>query len=140
MDNTFTSIGAVAAMFDASCYINDETSIPRAFHIWNATVGAGISRNPDDLGKIYRGENLFVEQFGHHFFQNVTVNGTVLDSPSWDFTESQKNKDALVHTKKFQTLAAPRDPDFNVALLQVAGFQGGLAVRLSTRVVRATPG
>jgi hypothetical protein len=131
LSNNFTSTGAVAAMFDASCIYQD-TLVPEfAFGIWDAQSSDVAS---DQLGLKFPNETLFGPLLGHHFFVTLDDANHTL-SPTWDFSESQMNMGAAIETRKNQTLPAP-NPHTDVAWLQVKGVQGMLAVRLNVDIER----
>ncbi|KAF8157703.1 hypothetical protein K438DRAFT_1620560 [Mycena galopus ATCC 62051] len=120
----YTSIGAVASLFDISCldqtpaFATIQTS---AFSKWSAT-SSGASANT--IGSLVGAPNLL----GYHYFV-TSPSGTGL-SPKWDFTSTGRfagNSSAFVIGAKTGDLAAPTNPAVNVDWLQLANAEGSLA-------------
>lgn len=123
---TYTSIGAVAELFDISCLYGNKAlfnSIPDiAMAVWNKVHGS----KPSEL--TFPG---FPDPFllGEHYFITNPVTGTGV-SPKWDFTSRafNGNSAAFVVAAKTGGMAAPtgsQDVDW-LALNAVTG-QGSLA-------------
>ncbi|KAJ7064668.1 hypothetical protein C8F01DRAFT_1054090 [Mycena amicta] len=120
----FTSIGAVASLFDISCL--DKTpafaSIQTvAYKAWNA---APASVTAATLGTKIGAPALL----GFHYFVPA-ASGTGL-SPKWDFTSTGKfagNSTAFIIGAKVGDIPAPADPTTNVDWLALNNAGGSLA-------------
>ncbi|KAJ7828783.1 hypothetical protein B0H14DRAFT_2811499 [Mycena olivaceomarginata] len=124
---TYTSIGAVAALFDISCL--DKTPVfayiqTVAFKIWSA-LSAGLAAT--NIGSKMGAPGLL----GFHYFV-PSPTGTGI-SPIWDFTSTGKfagNSSAFVIGSKFGDIAAPTDSAMNVDWLELKNLQGSLASKI----------
>ncbi|KAJ7485728.1 hypothetical protein FB451DRAFT_1350190 [Mycena latifolia] len=123
----YTSIGAVASLFDISCI--DKTPAfatvqTTAFKAWSA-VPAGISANT--IGTKIAAPTLL----GFHYFV-PSPSGTGI-SPMWDFTSTGKNAGnatAFVIAAKAGDILAPTDSATNVDWLALNNVQGSLASKI----------
>ncbi|KAF7337394.1 hypothetical protein MSAN_02265600 [Mycena sanguinolenta] len=119
--STYASIGAVASLFDISCF--DQT--PEfanlqtvAFDIWNK---AGPAVTATSIGS----RILAPLVLGYHYFVN-SPSGTGI-SPEWDFTHSGKG---YVIAAKVGDIPAPTNPTTNVDWLALNNVQGSLASKI----------
>ncbi|KAF8585904.1 hypothetical protein K439DRAFT_1004890 [Ramaria rubella] len=118
---TFTSIGALAELFDASCVFDAFQSAcskkASSAEETQASMRAALGPNPTLLG--------------HHYFVNNPVPGGTGLSPTFDFrADSEKgNPNAFVITSKIGDIPAPTDPTQNVDWLELMAIpgQGSLA-------------
>ncbi|KAF7363144.1 hypothetical protein MVEN_00666900 [Mycena venus] len=122
---TFTSLGAVASLFDISCiqdHPSDFNTIQtRAFDRWvieenvpSSSIGADIKVPTVD---------------GFHFFV-PSPSGTGI-SPEWDFTSVTGNPNDFVIGEKVGDIPDPTgDPAFNVDWLQLKAVEGQLASQI----------
>ncbi|KAF8478279.1 hypothetical protein JB92DRAFT_2769005 [Gautieria morchelliformis] len=114
---TYTSIGAVAVLFDASCVFDAFQSAcnNKAFSSLEetqASISAALGPSPLVLGH-------------HYFVKNPTPGGTGL-SPTFDFrADSQKgDPNAFVITSKTGDISSPVDPTDNVDWLELKAIDG----------------
>ncbi|KAJ7932188.1 hypothetical protein B0H13DRAFT_1593653 [Mycena leptocephala] len=122
----YTSIGAVAALFDISCL--DKTPVfaniqTVAFKFWSA-LPAGLTAA--SIGRKMGAPGLL----GFHYFV-PSPTGSI--SPIWDFTSTGKfagNSSAFVIGSKFGDIAAPTDSAKNVDWLELKNLQGSLASKI----------
>jgi len=119
---TYTSIGAVAELFDASCIYNAISSISSngaSSAIAIAAMKAALGSKPSLLG--------------HHYFVNNPT-GAAGVSPTFDFrSDSQKgNPNAFVITAKIGDILAPNNPTKNIDWLELQAIpgQGDLATNV----------
>ncbi|KAJ7484936.1 hypothetical protein B0H11DRAFT_2019305 [Mycena galericulata] len=126
-NTTFSSIGAVASLFDLSC-LDDTPEFAKiqttAFDIW---AHEGPKVKATSIGARVGAPNLL----GFHYFV-TSPSGTGL-SPKWDFTSTGKfagNSTAFVLGAKVGDLPAPTDPAVNVDWLALDGVQGNLASKV----------
>ncbi|GJJ10925.1 hypothetical protein Clacol_005154 [Clathrus columnatus] len=111
---TFTSIGALATLFDASCVfeiIDYIASGETGGEITIAALKAALGYSPLVLG--------------HHYFINNPT-GAAGISPTFDFrADSEKgNPEAFVVTSKTEDVPSPVDPTDNVDWLQLTAIPG----------------
>ncbi|KAJ7062682.1 hypothetical protein C8F01DRAFT_1023734 [Mycena amicta] len=118
----YSSIGAVASLFDISCvdgadYADIQTT---AYDDWTAasatvanSIGASVGA-PDLLG--------------FHYFVTA-ASGTGI-SPKWDLTTSTNDASSFVIGAKVGDIAAPSDPSVNVDWLALNGASGSLASKI----------
>ncbi|KAF8577686.1 hypothetical protein K439DRAFT_1639485 [Ramaria rubella] len=111
---TFTSIGAVATLLDASCVFNIISAIANKdseASIAIDAVTAALGSSPLVLGH-------------HYFVDNPT--GAAGVSPTFDFrADSEKgNPNAFVITAKTGDIPAPTNPTTNVDWLSLAAIPG----------------
>jgi len=112
---TYTSIGAVATLYDVSCLVGTPlfTSLPGiAFDISqraaaNSAIAKQLGGGPHPLGV--------------HIFQNAPTL-----SPVFDFTQSQGSSDFVVASKA-ASIASPQNSTLDVTWLQLTGNTGTLA-------------
>lgn len=108
------SIGAVAVLYDASCFFNEISSIANQHS--EPTVAIQTARSAIGSSPLV---------LGHHYFvKNPTGAGGV--SPTFDFrADSQKgNTNAFVITSKIGDIPAPQYPSVNVDWLELAAIPG----------------
>ncbi|KAJ7819304.1 hypothetical protein B0H13DRAFT_391543 [Mycena leptocephala] len=125
---TYSSIGAVASLFDISClekvprvFANIQTA---AFDIWSK---APASVTATSIGSGVGAHFLL----GYHYFV-TSPSGTGI-SPMWDFTSSGSfagNANAYVIGAKVGDIPAPTSPTTNVDWLALNGVQGALASKI----------
>jgi hypothetical protein len=135
---TYSSAGAVAELFDASCLVGTpcfEDVQDIAFQLWKSfpepataqdvfTAGHNISRQLSHQGI----PNFILGQ--HYFIANPSGTGSAV--PKWDFTSSGPtagNQDAYVIGSKTGGIPSP-DGHQNVDWLALAGVQGKLAKQI----------
>ncbi|KAF7294076.1 hypothetical protein MKEN_01454200 [Mycena kentingensis (nom. inval.)] len=122
----FTSVGAVASIFDIACLASDASSFAglqtTAFAAWEAAP-AGL--NPIDLSSL-SGSFGSPEQIGSHYFIPA-ASGTGL-SPKWDFTTTLGG-DAFVVAAKAGNIPAPNTAE-DVDWLALNGVSGTLATQV----------
>ncbi|KAJ6489957.1 hypothetical protein C8R45DRAFT_868093 [Mycena sanguinolenta] len=125
--STYTSIGAVASLFDISCldktpaFATVQTS---AYGAWKAAP-SGVSANT--IGAKVGASNLL----GYHYFV-TSPSGTGI-SPKWDFTSTGKfagNSSAFILAAKAGDIAAPTNSATNVDWLMLNNVQGSLASKV----------
>ncbi|KAK7462845.1 hypothetical protein VKT23_007421 [Stygiomarasmius scandens] len=123
---TYTSVGALAELFDVSClygtkFFSGITS--DAFALWHAAPPS-ISA-PSVVEFLHTFKNPAV--LGEHYFIVNPVTGTGT-SPKWDFTSHafSGNPDAFMVGAKVSSLAAPTGPS-DVDWLQLSNVAGSLA-------------
>ncbi|KAJ7174780.1 hypothetical protein C8R46DRAFT_848295, partial [Mycena filopes] len=122
--STFSSIGAVASLFDIACLAQTKkfaTIQNTAFERWikapEDETALSIGRGPDLLG--------------FHYFV-TSPSGTGL-SPKWDFTSTGKfagNTTAFVIGVKVGDILAPTDPAVNIDWLALNNGGGALASKI----------
>ncbi|KAJ6464855.1 hypothetical protein C8R45DRAFT_779449, partial [Mycena sanguinolenta] len=119
--STYASIGAVASLFDISCFdqtpefANLQTT---AFDIWSK-VGPAVTAT--SIGS----RILAPLVLGYHYFV-TSPSGTGI-SPKWDFTHSGKG---YVIGAKVGDIVAPTNPTTNVDWLALNNVQGSLASKI----------
>jgi len=111
---TYTSIGAVAELYDASCIYNAIASIASKKYSAEAAivaVKAALGYQPKLLG--------------HHYFVNNPT-GAAGVSPKFDFTSDSEKGDpnAYVVTAKTGDIPAPQNPTTNVDWLELKAISG----------------
>jgi len=114
---TYTSVGALATLFDVSCLAKSPllTSVPELVYDANGVIPVLtklLGKTPLKLGQ-------------HLFITNPVTNSGVV--PRFDFTASQNDPNAFVDATKVGDILAPSDPESNVDWLQLQGFLGDLA-------------
>ncbi|KAF7337397.1 hypothetical protein MSAN_02266000 [Mycena sanguinolenta] len=122
--STYTSIGAVASLFDISCLIDssDFASIQTtAFDIWNAAPSGTAASS---IGSQVSAPDLL----GFHYFV-TSPSGTGI-SPEWDFTSTTGDSSSYVIGAKVGDIAAPTDSATNVDWLALNSAQGSLASKI----------
>ncbi|KAJ6481788.1 hypothetical protein C8R45DRAFT_1063035 [Mycena sanguinolenta] len=123
VSSTYTSVGAVASLFDISCLLNNfnfDSIQTRAFAFWNETSQVTPLNVANDVGAPL--------MLGQHYFI-TNPNGTGL-SPEWDFTVSTGAPDAFVVGAKVGDILAPSDPTVNIDWLSLNGVDGDLATQI----------
>ncbi len=122
-----SAFGAVAEVFDASCFATKPqfaTIQNPAFAAWNTSRPPPIQ---DIIARLATTNNPLV--LGQHYFVTNPVTGTGI-SPKWDFTSSGKfkgNADAFVIGAPKANIPAPSNPQQNVPWLDIRNVQGKLA-------------
>ncbi|KAJ7624561.1 hypothetical protein FB45DRAFT_980007 [Roridomyces roridus] len=124
--STYTSIGAVASLFDISCL--DETLLfplvqTLAFDIWKIS---SPEIKASSIGPLVAAPNLL----GSHYFVPSPSGSGI--SPKWDFTPSIANPDpdTFVIAAKVGDIAAPHNPATNVDWLSLNHVEGNLASQI----------
>ncbi|KAI0760143.1 hypothetical protein C8Q74DRAFT_1372087 [Fomes fomentarius] len=123
----WTAFGAVAEVFDASCFATKPqfaTIQNPAFAAWNTSRPPPIQ---DIIARLATTNSPLV--LGQHYFVTNPVTGTGI-SPKWDFTSSGKlkgNADAFVIGAPKGNIPAPSNPQQNVPWLDIRNVQGKLA-------------
>ncbi|KAF8205293.1 hypothetical protein K438DRAFT_1757278 [Mycena galopus ATCC 62051] len=125
--STYTTIGAVASLFDISCL--DKTPAfatiqTTAYNAWHATP-SGLS--PNTIGSRVGAGALL----GYHYFV-TSPSGTGI-SPKWDFTSTGKfagNSSAFILAAKAGDITAPINPTVNVDWLMLNNVEGSLASKV----------
>ncbi|KAF8478280.1 hypothetical protein JB92DRAFT_2768981 [Gautieria morchelliformis] len=104
---TYTSIGAVAVLFDASCVFDAFQSAGD-----EASISAALGPSPLVLGH-------------HYFVNNPTPGGTGL-SPTFDFRADSRKGDpnAFVITSRTGNIPSPVDPTHDVDWLELKAIDG----------------
>ncbi|KAJ7785287.1 hypothetical protein DFH07DRAFT_787339 [Mycena maculata] len=122
----YTSIGAVASLFDISCidktpaFANIQTT---AFKLWDS-VPASVTASL--IGSKVAAPNLL----GYHYF---VVGPTGALVPKWDFTSTGKNagnSSAYVIGAKVGDIASPTTPATNIDWLALNNASGSLASKI----------
>ncbi|KAJ7445173.1 hypothetical protein B0H11DRAFT_14615 [Mycena galericulata] len=122
----YTSIGAVASLFDISCLAPTPAFAPvqtNAFNDWNS---ASASTTASSIGARVGAPNLL----GYHYF---VIGATGALSPKWDFTSTGKNagnSSAFVIGAKVGDIAAPTNTATNVDWLALNNASGSLASKI----------
>jgi hypothetical protein len=120
----YTSIGAVARLYDISPYYKTPVFSmiqEDAYFVW--------SHDPDTnplAGLPSNSEFGLVRLLGVHDF--VISNGTL--SPKFDFTQYTGNSEDFVIAAKTGDILAPSHPDENVDWLELTKVEGGLAQKV----------
>ncbi|KAJ7326282.1 hypothetical protein DFH08DRAFT_926228 [Mycena albidolilacea] len=112
--STYTSVGAVASLFDITCLMNNfnfASIQTRAFAFWNES-SQGY--------KTHRYQQ-------HYFITNPSGAGL---SPKWDFTSSTGDASAFVVAAKVGDVPAPSDSSTNVDWLSLNRVDGDLATQI----------
>ncbi|KAF8120064.1 hypothetical protein K438DRAFT_1900350 [Mycena galopus ATCC 62051] len=120
----FTSIGAVASLFDISCLVDTPTFATvqqTAFNIW---TDAPQDVPATSIGPLVGAPHLD----GFHYFV-TSPSGTGL-SPEWDFTSTTGNATAFVLGAKVGDILAPADPATNIDWLSLVAVKGALASQI----------
>ncbi|KAF8180559.1 hypothetical protein K438DRAFT_1842121 [Mycena galopus ATCC 62051] len=123
----FTSIGAVASLFDISCLAGTPKFAnvqQKAFNIW---TDAPKDVPATSIGHLVDAPHLD----GFHYFV-TSPSGTGL-SPEWDFTSTGKfagNATAFVLGAKVGDILAPVDPATNIDWLSLVAAEGDLASQI----------
>jgi len=115
---TYTSIGAVAELYDASCAASNTA-------VLDALPSIAFDTNQNNPG-VFTILNHTPLNMGPHTFVTNPTTGTGI-VPRFDFTQSQRNSNDFVDCTKTGSIAAPTDPTCNVNWLALQSFQGGLA-------------
>lgn len=107
------SIGAVATLFDASCFFNEIQSLSKK------NSGDAVQAATNTVAA----KHSIV--LGHHFFVNNPT-GTPGLSPTFDFRSDSERGDptAFVITSKIGDIPAPVNPTTNVDWLELAAIPG----------------
>ncbi|KAF7316543.1 hypothetical protein MIND_00173600 [Mycena indigotica] len=116
----YTSIGAVASIFDISCLAKTPALFKNvdsmALKMWKAA--------PASVAAATLGDKIGAPiQLGHHYFV-PSPSGTGI-SPKWDFKSGQ-----FVVAAKLANIPAPADPATNVDWLVLNSVQGDLASKV----------
>jgi len=126
--STWTSIGAVAELYDISCLVNTPelaTIQNRAYDLWSAIPSKESAEIPTCL------KDLDFLKLGLHYFITNPVTGSGL-SPEWDFTSTGSNagnKNAFVVAAKVGDLPAPTG-SADVDWLSLKNVEGDLATQI----------
>ncbi|KAF8144781.1 hypothetical protein K438DRAFT_1907684 [Mycena galopus ATCC 62051] len=120
---TYTSIGAVASLFDISCLSHTQfaTVQTTAYNIWEALP---VGEPSTCVGPLVGAPHLD----GFHYFV-TSPSGTGI-SPKWDFTSTGKfagDPNAYVIGAKVGNIPAPTNPATNVDWLALNRVEGDLA-------------
>ncbi|KDQ28587.1 hypothetical protein PLEOSDRAFT_1075615 [Pleurotus ostreatus PC15] len=133
---TFTSVGAVAELFDISCLFGTssfDTIQDRFFTIWSQLP----NNVPASSVVTLFGLDRTLTNVGEHYFITNPITGSGL-SPKWDFTSrgaTSGNRNAFVVGARAGGLPAPTGPQ-DIDWLQLTRVQGSLAdevFRVDTR-------
>jgi len=113
---TFGSTGAVAQLFDASCFVDAGTPM-------DVLTKTGLAlEKAHQLPQLNGNTPL---KLGDHFFvENAAGTGI---APFFTFVSSQKNANAFILAAKTGDIPAPTDPKDNVDWLMLGNSQGSLA-------------
>jgi hypothetical protein len=135
----YTSIGAVAELYDASCLVGTplfDNVQDIAFRIWNSLPKAVTAQEVITAGSKLGGQlssaGLSSVILGQHYFV-ANPSGTGAAVPKWDFTSSGKttgNTDAYVIGSKTGNIASPKGSTENVDWLSLKAVQGKLATQI----------
>ncbi|KAK7044391.1 hypothetical protein R3P38DRAFT_162617 [Favolaschia claudopus] len=124
----YTSVGAVASLFDISCLVKTP-----AFANIQTVAQMAWSVLPPKVSATTIGEKLGAPALlGFHYFIPNPITGTGL-SPKWDFTSTGKFKgdaSAFIVAAKAANIAAPQDSAKNVDWLMLNNVQGSLATQV----------
>jgi len=125
--STFTNVGAVAELFDASClyHSRDWDALPQVvFESWNDTTQ---SLTTQDLIAYLAPLNKSIV-LGQHYF--VPFNGSV--NPKFDFTSARfnGNSNAFVLAEKVAAIDSPDNSTVDVAWVGLQGLEGELATQV----------
>ncbi|KAJ7805784.1 hypothetical protein B0H14DRAFT_3770435 [Mycena olivaceomarginata] len=121
--STYTSVGAVASLFDITCLMNNfnfASIQTRAFAFWNESSQVTPTNVANDVGA-----PLMLGQ--HYFIMNPSGAGL---SPKWDFTSSTGDASAFVVAAKVGDVPAPSDSNTNVDWLSLNRVDGDLATQI----------
>ncbi|KAL4258841.1 hypothetical protein AB1N83_009673 [Pleurotus pulmonarius] len=133
---TFTSVGAVAELFDISCLVGTSSfdTIQNSFF----TIWSQVPNNvPASSIVALFGLDRTLTNVGEHYFITNPITGSGL-SPKWDFTSrgaTSGNRNAFVVGARAGGIPAPTGPQ-DVDWLQLTNVQGRLAdevFRVDTR-------
>ncbi|KAJ7731928.1 hypothetical protein DFH07DRAFT_991053 [Mycena maculata] len=122
----YSSIGAVASLFDLSCldqtsgFANIQTT---AFNLWSAAPASLVASS---VGGQVGAPNLL----GYHYFV-IGPSGSL--SPEWDFTSTGTNagnSSAFVIGAKVGDIASPTAPSTDVDWLALNDVEGSLASKI----------
>ncbi|KAH9933049.1 uncharacterized protein B0H18DRAFT_1093073 [Fomitopsis serialis] len=121
--NTFTNVGAVAEIIDASCYVNASwfptiQDLSRSMSIQQTIEFVHFLNPPANLAQ-------------HYFVHNPVTNQGL--SPKWDFTSNGKfegNSEAFVIGRVNGTLSSPNDAATDITWLEVLNVEGKIAGEL----------
>jgi len=114
---TYTSIGAVAILYDVSCVYNAINAI--------GGHGGASSATTAIIAKVQSALGSSPLVLGHHYFV-TNPTGAAGTSPKFDFTSDSQsgNPDAFVVTAKTAGIPAPHNPTINVDWLELAAIPG----------------
>ncbi|CAK5276958.1 unnamed protein product [Mycena citricolor] len=122
---TYTSIGAIASIFDISCLegtVGFDNLQEYAFDVWSEEKGLGLV---DGIGPLFGASR----KLGNHFFV-TSPSGTGI-SAEWDFSSSLgPGTSSFVIASKIADLVAPKNPSVNVDWLELAQLKGTLATNV----------
>ncbi|KAJ7255808.1 hypothetical protein B0H12DRAFT_1112929 [Mycena haematopus] len=125
--STYTTIGAVASLFDISCIDRTPAFATIQTTAYKAWAGTKSGVSPNTVGPKVGAENLL----GYHYFV-TSPSGTGI-SPKWDFTSTGKfagNSTAFILAAKAGDIPAPTTPATNVDWLALNNVQGSLASKV----------
>ncbi|KAJ7789913.1 hypothetical protein B0H14DRAFT_2626610 [Mycena olivaceomarginata] len=112
--STYTSVGAVASLFDITCLMNNfnfASIQTRAFAFWNESSQVTPTNVANDLGA-------------------PLMLGRPGLSPKWDFTSSTGDASAFVVAAKVGDVPAPSDSSISVDWLSLNRVDGDLATQI----------
>ncbi|KAE9408049.1 hypothetical protein BT96DRAFT_933059 [Gymnopus androsaceus JB14] len=126
---TYTNVGALAELFDASCLYGSPSFIglsTTAFAAWNASATSDVFDSEAVISTARVVPSPFT--LGQHYFITNPVAGTGL-SPKWDFTSNAfaGNSAAFVVGSKIDDDAAPTNSAVNIDWLYLTNLTGTLA-------------
>ncbi|KAE9399767.1 hypothetical protein BT96DRAFT_881869 [Gymnopus androsaceus JB14] len=128
---TYTNVGALAELFDASCLygtssFTDLSSL--AFRAWNASATSDVFESEAIISAARVITSPSESTLGQHYFVTNPVTGTGL-SPKWDFTSNAfaGNPAAFVVGSKIDDVTAPSDTASNIDWLYLTNLTGALA-------------
>ncbi|KII95406.1 hypothetical protein PLICRDRAFT_48366 [Plicaturopsis crispa FD-325 SS-3] len=122
--STYTNIGAVATLFDASCLYGYSGFADAQTVAYDAWVAAPASATPADV-EAELGTTPYV--LGYHYYVTNPITGSGV-SPEWDFTAGKfaGNPDAFVVGARAGDIPSP-DGSANVDWLSINAVEGDLA-------------
>ncbi|KAG8790259.1 hypothetical protein FRC12_012375 [Ceratobasidium sp. 428] len=131
---TFASVGAVATLFDISCFVSGPLMNPiqdAAFAAASSSKGQALL---DKMEKI-PGFKSFI--LGHHYFINNPVANATGVSPDFDFRAGAKKGDptAFAVMKRFAGAASPAGST-NVDFLSLQNIGGAIGGSLASSILR----
>ncbi|KII95430.1 hypothetical protein PLICRDRAFT_34283 [Plicaturopsis crispa FD-325 SS-3] len=126
--STYTNIGAVATLFDASCLYGTPAFDDAQTTAYNAWKQAPPSASPADVEAQLKTTPAVL---GYHYYVTNPTTGTGV-SPKWDFTSAKfaGNANAFVVGAKAGDIASPAGNASNVDWLSVNPVQGSLASKI----------
>ncbi|KAJ7668946.1 hypothetical protein B0H17DRAFT_1247984 [Mycena rosella] len=121
--STYTSIGAVASLFDISCLEKSQFASvqTKAYTAWDSPAAGACA---SEIGSRVGAPKLL----GFHYFV-TSPSGTGI-SPKWDFTSTARVPTAYVIGAKTGDITAPTASATNVDWLELNGVQGALATKI----------